>query len=59
MPAENFVEYGNLRAEAMKIRDEKAESGGVTEEDWQRIDELLHKSWRSLHAASIKKVSHE
>lgn len=50
-PAENFLEYGNYRAEAMKIRDEKAESGGVTEEDWQRIDELLHKSWRSLHEA--------
>ena len=35
----------------MKIRDEKAESGGVTEEDWQKIDELLHQAWRSLHAA--------
>lgn len=51
VPSENFIEYGNLRAEAMKIRDEKAESGGVTEEDWQRIDELLHRSWRSLHTA--------
>lgn len=51
MPAENFLEYGTYRAEAMKIRDEKAESGGVTEDDWQRIDELLHKSWRSLHNA--------
>lgn len=51
VPAEGFMEYGNLRAEAMKIRDEKAESGGVTEEDWQRIDDLLHRSWRSLHAA--------
>jgi hypothetical protein len=51
MPAENFLEYGNLRAEAMKIRDEKAESGGVKEEDWQKIDELLHQSWRALHTA--------
>jgi hypothetical protein len=51
MQAENFLEYGNLRAEAMKIRDEKAESGGVTEADWQRIDDLLHQSWRSLHKA--------
>ncbi len=49
--AENFLEYGKLRAEAMEIRDRKAESGGVTEEDWQKIDELLHKSWRSLHTA--------
>jgi hypothetical protein len=51
IPAENFLEYGNLRAEAMKIRDEQAEGGSVTEEDWQRIDDLLHRSWRSLHAA--------
>lgn len=51
MPAENFLEHGNLRAEAMKIRDTKAESGGVSEEDWQKIDKLLHQSWRSLHTA--------
>lgn len=51
MPVENFLEHGNLRAEAMKIRDTKAESGGVSEEDWQKIDELLHGSWRSLHSA--------
>jgi hypothetical protein len=50
-PAENFLEYGRLRADAMKIRDETAESGGVTEEDWQKIDDLLHRSWRSLHDA--------
>ena len=48
MPVEKFMEHGELRAEAMKIRDTKAEQGGVTEEDWQKIDELLHKSWRSL-----------
>jgi hypothetical protein len=35
----------------MGIRDARAEQGGVTEEDWKRIDELLHQSWRSLHAA--------
>lgn len=51
IPAENFSEYGDLRAEAMKIRDDKAEAGGVTEEDWAKIDELLHLSWRSLHDA--------
>lgn len=50
MPVENFLEHGNLRAEAMKIRDTKAEAGGVSEEDWQKIDELLHMSWRSLHS---------
>lgn len=51
MPAEKFLEYGNYRAEAMKIRDETAESGGVSEDDWRRIDDLLHLSWRSLHTA--------
>ena len=51
VPAERLSEHARLRAEAMTIRDDKAEQGGVTEEDWQRIDELLHQSWRSLHAA--------
>lgn len=51
LPPENFMEHGDLRAKAMEIRDTKAESGGVTEEDWQKIDELLHRSWRSLHKA--------
>lgn len=49
IPKEKFIEYGQFRTEAMKIRDTKAESGGVSEEDWQKIDELLHKSWNSLH----------
>ncbi|HKY06178.1 MAG TPA: hypothetical protein VJQ56_14880 [Blastocatellia bacterium] len=51
MPSEAFVEHARLRAEAMEIRDTKAEQGGVTEEDWARIDELLHASWQSLHNA--------
>lgn len=48
-PAANFMEHARLRAEAMTIRDTKAAAGGVTEEDWARIDLLLHESWRSLH----------
>jgi hypothetical protein len=52
LPAERFAEHARLRAEAMEIRDTKAEQGGVTEEDWRRIDELLHQSWRSLHGAA-------
>lgn len=48
MPAERFSEYARLRAEAMTIRDTKADQGGVTESDWARIDELLHASWQSL-----------
>jgi hypothetical protein len=51
VPVENLMEHGDLRAKAMEIRDTKAESGGVSEEDWQKIDELLHDSWRSLHKA--------
>ena len=51
IPPERLAEHARLRAEAMAIRDTKAEQGGVTEEDWRRIDELLHGSWRSLHAA--------
>lgn len=50
-PPEKLLEYGRLRAEAMKIRDARAEAGGVAEEDWRKIDELLHESWRSLHRA--------
>jgi len=55
LPVEDFIEHGRLRAEAMNIRDNQAEAGGVTEADWQKIDELLHQSWRSLHAAVNQK----
>ena len=51
VPAERLMEHARLRAEAMEIRDRQAEQGGVTEEDWRRIDELLHQSWRSLWRA--------
>ena len=51
VPAERLAEHARLRAQAMEIRDRQAEQGGVTEEDWRRIDGLLHQSWRSLHAA--------
>jgi hypothetical protein len=51
IPVERLMEHGRLRAEAMTIRDTKAETGGVTEADWAKIDELLHQSWRSLSNA--------
>ncbi|HJZ67973.1 MAG TPA: hypothetical protein VKF81_07625 [Blastocatellia bacterium] len=51
MPAERFAEHARLRAEAMTIRDTKADAGGVTEQDWAEIDELLHRSWKSLKDA--------
>jgi hypothetical protein len=50
-PIERLQEHARLRAEAMKIRDIKADTGGVSEADWAKIDELLHASWRSLAVA--------
>jgi hypothetical protein len=51
VPIERLLEHGRLRAEAMTIRDTKAEAGGVSEADWAQIDKLLHESWRSLSTA--------
>jgi hypothetical protein len=51
VPVEKLMEHGRLRGEAMTIRDDKAEAGGVTEEDWAKIAELLRASWRSLSQA--------
>ncbi|SRR6266545_1933955 len=51
VPVERLMEHGRLRAEAMGIRDTKADAGNVTEADWAKIDELLHQSWRSLSNA--------
>lgn len=48
VPAERLAEHARYRAEAMRIRDDKAAAGGVTAEDWSRIDSLLHASWQSL-----------
>jgi hypothetical protein len=51
VPTDRLMEHAHLRAEAMTIRDTKAEQGGVTEADWARINELLKESWRSLAKA--------
>src|SRR5256714_2637020 len=51
VPVERVMEHGRLRAEAMTVRDTKAETTGVTEEDWAKINELLRQSWRSLAQA--------
>jgi hypothetical protein len=50
-PVEKLMEHARLRAEAMRMRDSKAEAGKVTGEDWARIGELLRDSWRSLSKA--------
>lgn len=49
VPPSRLEEHAKYRAEAMRIRDTKAKEGGVTEEDWKKIDELLHLSWQSLY----------
>ena len=51
VPVEQFTEYARLRTEAMLLRDKKAIAGGVTEEDWGRIENLLRASWQSLSEA--------
>lgn len=51
LPASRFTEHAQLRAEAMTIRDDKAEAGTLGEADWQKIDELLRASWTSLFKA--------
>jgi hypothetical protein len=51
VPVDRLSEHGRLRAEAMIMRDTKAENGGVTDADWARINELLKESWRSLAKA--------
>src|ERR1043165_1431720 len=56
VPVDRVIEHGRLRAEAMTIRDTKAEQGGVTEEDWAKINELLKQSWSSL-AQAVKSQS--
>jgi len=50
-PVEKMMEHARLRAEAMTIRDQKAEAGGVSEENWAKIEELLRASWQSLWRA--------
>lgn len=51
VPVDKLMEHARLRQEAMTIRDQKAEAGGVSEADWARIAELLRASWRSLYEA--------
>jgi hypothetical protein len=48
LPAGRFTEHARLRADAMLLRDERAERGGLTRPDWDQIDRMLHASWRSL-----------
>lgn len=47
-PAQQFAEHAQARADAMIIRDTRAASGGVSNTDWNRINQLLNTSWASL-----------
>ena len=52
VPIDRVMEHGRLRAQAMAIRDTKADDGqAMTEEDWTKINDLLRQSWRSLAGA--------
>ena len=49
-PAARFATYGQLRADAMRLRDESSRKpGGTTQADWQRIDRELVQAWTELH----------
>ena len=49
VPAERLAVHARRRAEAMAVRDRKAEDpGGVTDADWERIAAILRLAWRSL-----------
>jgi len=50
-PEDRLAEHARTRAEAMLIRDARAEAGGVTDADWRRIGALLDVSWVSLQTA--------
>jgi hypothetical protein len=51
VPAERLGVHAERRAEAMTVRDRRAQDpGGVAEADWERIQSLLRPAWRALAA---------
>lgn len=54
VPPAALREYAQARTDAMCLRDDKAEAGGVTEEDWKRIEEMLLTCYGAL-AREVKK----
>lgn len=53
VPAASTLEHGQLRAQAMLLRDAREDAGSVTEADWATIESLLHRSYLSLgHAVA-------
>lgn len=49
--ADRTLASGQLRAQAMLMRDERAERGSLTPADWATIESLLHQSYASLRLA--------
>jgi hypothetical protein len=49
VPPERLTDYAHLRVEAMVLRDQRGEQ--ITEADWNRIGNLLERSWTSLSNA--------
>jgi len=50
-PPEILSQHSEARAAAMRIRDTRAASGGMTEPDFEHVGDLLNTSWVSLQAA--------
>ncbi|MFC5475701.1 hypothetical protein [Paraherbaspirillum soli] len=55
--AASTLQYGQLRAAAMNIRDTRADAGGAEDADWAEIASLLHQSYDALHQAVSDKRS--
>lgn len=51
LPEDRLMEHARLRAEAMLLRDQAAETGSPNEQQWAEIDRLLHASWHALWVA--------
>jgi hypothetical protein len=47
-PADRLMEHARMRADAMMLRDQGAENGNPTTQQWAEIDRLLCLSWNSL-----------
>jgi hypothetical protein len=50
-PEQSFHDHARARARAMLLRDEAQAGGGVSEQDWKAIGDLLNSSWVSLENA--------
>ncbi len=48
------MDHARLRVQAMTLRDTKATTGSLTEQDWHDIEQLLSQSWQSLWATVNK-----